>query len=335
VQHEELHECSTSGDPCVIDADCPAGEICEDVEGPIAAGGCAFCHNAGTDTASGLDVLDNHDNHHGTGVYKNRYGGTFDGAICEWCHKGGNPHSPGGEDPDAIRNCENCHGLEALHNIQADSPNAANIGTIVVGGEDAYYGHIGRDNPADPDNDSDCWGCHGFSVAADDVVLGSGVPSIYSVDPIILAAGTDTAVAITGAALSNGALSVTLTAADGSVTTLAAADVTDGSLTASANLAAGTYALQAVKDGAASNAIAVTVVPAVAIADMDCSKCLGTMTITGSGFAGKPAGTDEAISVTEGGRPLNVINWSDTEITVSGARCRGDVQVNSVYGSSQ
>ena len=78
---------------------------------------------------------------------------------------------------------------------------------------------------------SDCWGCHGFSVAADGVVLGSGVPTIYSVDPIIIAAGTDTAVAVTGAAFSNGSLAVRLTAADGSVITLAApADVTDGSL---------------------------------------------------------------------------------------------------------
>ena len=59
------------------------------------------------------------------------------------------------------------------------------------------------------------------------------------------------------------------------------------------------------------------------------------MTITGVNFAEKPAGTDEDISVTEDGRPLNVISWSDTEITVSGARCRGDVVVNGVYGSSQ
>jgi hypothetical protein len=276
------------------------------------AGGCNFCHDAGTDTATGLDILDNHDTHHGKA------------NSCNVCHLA-DRHA------NDMRKCEECHGPESLHSIQADSPAAGNIGTIVVGQEDAGYGHIGEDTPG---ADSDCWGCHGFSVAADGVEFGSGVPTIYSVDPIIIAAGTDTAIAVTGAAFSNGALAVRLTATDGSVITLDAAYVTDGSLTATANVAAGTYALQAVKDGEASNAIAVTVVPDVAIADIMCSKCLGTMTITGVNFAVKPAGTDEDISVTEDGRPLNVINWSDTEITVSGSRCRGDVVVNGVFGSS-
>jgi hypothetical protein len=176
-------------------------------------------------------------------------------------------------------------------------------------------------------------------MAAEGDVTGSGVPSIHSVDPIVIAAGTSTQVAITGAVLTTAAPAassdVRLTAADGTQIGIAPDSITADAMTVTINAPAGTYALQAVKDGEASNAIAVTVVPDVVIADIMCSKCLGTMTITGANFAEKPAGTDEAIGVTEAGRPLNVINWSDTEITLSGARCRGNVVVNGVYGSSQ
>lgn len=315
-----------SGDPCTTDGDCSGGETCQAAGDPI-PGACNYCHEEGTDTASGVVVENNHDTHHHSGVYKNRFGGSYDDAICAWCHKAGNPHNPGGEDPDNIRWCEGCHGLESLHNIQVDT----NGGGIVAGGEDAGYGHIGEDTPG---ADSDCWGCHGFGISAE-AELGSGVPTIFSAEPKSMTAGADTAVAITGTAFLNGTLAVSLTDAAGNAVALGAADVTDGSLTTTVNAPAGSYTLQVVKDGEASNAIGIAVVPAVAIAEMDCSKCLGTMTITGSGFAAKPAGTDEDISVTEDGRPLNVINWSDTEITVSGARCRGDVEVNSVFGSSQ
>ena len=57
------------------------------------------------------------------------------------------------------------------------------------------------------------------------------------------------------------------------------------------------------------------------------------MTISGSGFSEKPEGTDEDILVTEAGRPLNVITWTDNEIHVSGVRCRGDLKINSLFGS--
>ncbi len=298
------------------------------------AGTCDFCHNEGTDTDSLVEVVDNHDTHHGAGVYKNRYGGTFDSAICGWCHLNGNPHAQGEEDyPYAIRTCENCHGPESLHNIQADSDAS---GTIVVGGELAGYGHIGKD---DPGSDSDCWGCHGFSVAADGAAIGSGVPSIDTVAPLSITAGTPTAVTVTGAALTTAvpeaASDVRLTAADGSTVTIVAPDsISEGSLTVTINAAAWLYNLQAVKDGEASNAVGIAVLPAVAITEIDCSKCLGVMTITGANFAEMPAGADE-INVTEDGRVLDVIEWTDGMIKAAGARCRGDVTVNSVYGASQ
>jgi hypothetical protein len=288
------------------------------------AGACNYCHdNDGLPTPV---ILTNFELHHGTGFGS-------DPTKCGWCHDFALPFN------EQIRVCEGCHGPDSLHNIQADSTNPTNIGTIVVGGEDAGYGHVGRD--AGP-NDSDCWGCHGFAMASASVA-GPGVPSISTSDTAVLVAGTDAQVTLTGAAFASilGTTlyisDVLLTAADGSGIYLVPDSVTEGSLTVTipGTTESGNYTLQAVKDGEASNVIGITVVPDVAIADVMCSKCLGTMTITGAGFAEKPANTDEDISVTEAGRLLNVISWSDTEITVSGARCRGDVTVNSVYGSSQ
>ena len=50
-----------------------------------------------------------------------------DDSRCFWCHDVFLP------DALDIRVCEGCHGLDSLHNIQADSNGPGNIGTIVVG----------------------------------------------------------------------------------------------------------------------------------------------------------------------------------------------------------
>jgi hypothetical protein len=150
-----------------------------------------------------------------------------------------------------------------------------------------------------------------------------------------MTAGADTVVTIAGAAFSNGTtLVVSLTDAAGNVISIDPAGVTDTAMTATVNAAAGSYILQVVKDGEASRAVGISVLPVVTIADMDCSKCLGVMTITGANFAEMPAGAED-INVTEDGRVLDVIEWSDGVIKAAGARCRGDVTVNSVYGSSE
>jgi hypothetical protein len=152
-----------------------------------------------------------------------------------------------------------------------------------------------------------------------------------------MAAGADTVVTVNGAALSNAtSLVVRLTDADGNTLTLDPNDVTDGSLTVVVNAAVGNYTLQAVKDGEASNAVGISIKPEVVITELDCSKCLGSMTITGAGFSEKPEGTDEDLYVIEGdgGRLLKVISWTDTEIKVVDTRCRGDVTVNTIFGSA-
>jgi len=345
--------CSDTNKACATDADCTSPATCvpavcdhdiptyePSLVTPEPAGGygveigtCDYCHAPGVDTVSGVHVHDNHDTHHHTGFYYYA-DGSREGTWCNWCHLGGRPgQEPAGMEDYAIRTCENCHGMESLHNIQVDTDDPAD--GIQVGGEAYGFGHIGIDDPA---GDSDCFGCHGFTIASDGVT-GSGVPSIYNAAPAVITADTATQVTVTGAALIStipaATSDVRLTAADGSSVTITPDSITGDSLTVTITAAAGSYTIQAVKDGEASNVVGLSVMPQVAITDMDCSKCLSTMTITGVNFAVKPAGTDEDISVTEDGRPLNVISWSDTEITVSGARCRGDVVVNGVYGSSE
>jgi hypothetical protein len=110
------------------------------------AGGCDYCHEE--DGLLPPTILSNADLHHDPDFGS-------DDELCELCHDFSVPFTW------QIRECENCHGPESLHNIQVDSPNPDNIGTIIVGGEDAGYGHAGRD--AGP-GDSDCWGCHGFEL---------------------------------------------------------------------------------------------------------------------------------------------------------------------------
>ena len=311
-------------DPSLVTPE-PAGNV---------PGACDYCHAAGTDTASGVQVFANNDTHHNTGVFLSETG-VLNDTTCLWCHNIG-LGLPAEYD---IRACEGCHGLESLHNIQADSPAAGNMGSIVVGEEDAGYGHVGADNPG---AGSDCWGCHGFTTSA---APGSGplAPFISSSSLQVMTAGTDTPVTLTGSAFTNQTTSnqwlsdVALTAADESSLILTPDSITENSLTVTIPGAAvpGNYALQAVKDEyTLSNPVSLSIKPAVVIDDLNCSKCMGTMTITGSGFSENVDGTDEYISVEEDGRPVNIISWTDTEILLSGARCKGTVTVNALFGSA-
>lgn len=106
------------------------------------AGSCKYCHD--DDGLTPPVISTNVDLHHRTGL------GSSDGTQCMWCHDLSLPAE------EKIRPCEGCHGFEALHNIQADSP--ATPGILVIGGEDPGYGHIG--------SEYDCWGCHGFAKVA-------------------------------------------------------------------------------------------------------------------------------------------------------------------------
>jgi hypothetical protein len=296
------------------------------------AGACDYCHDQDV-MPPGTPVLirDNRTNHHGTNLED------F-GSRCNWCHDFGAPTFE-----EEIRTCEGCHGPDSLHNIQADS-NADNL--VVVGGELAGYGHVGRD--AGP-NDSDCWGCHGFAGISAAPESGPIIPMVYNSNSPVIGAGTDTTVTLTGASFTNvtgGTEYVSdakLTAGDGSSVTLTPETVDVGSLvvTIPGDTAPGNYDLRAVKADVASNPTVISIIPEVAITETIGGK---TVTITGSGFGGYAAGSGTSIIGTltlRGGKSAitttvegEIVSWSDTKIEADfGSKRPNQVTVNSVFGS--
>lgn len=300
------------------------------------AGACDYCHDQDTmPPAAPVEIYRNQDTHHNTGVYINEVGEANNNA-CYWCHLVSIPP------PDPafrIRVCEGCHGYEALHNIQTDSPNPANIGTIVVGGEDAGYGHIGNDG----DPDGDCWGCHGFA-AASAPASGPLTPYISSIDVLSATAGLDTYVTLTGSGFTNlvgtyeWTSDITLTADDGSATTLIPGSISSNQLTVTVpgTTAPGSYALRAVKGTyAESNPVVIAVVPDVVITSENCDRKKGVLSVIGVGFGEKPAGTDGYINVQVDSQLVDVLFWSDTQIRASVSRCSNNaaITVNALMGS--
>ena len=294
------------------------------------AGACNYCHDSGNDNSTGdiISVVNNEDTHHNTGVFLSPTGVTNQDA-CLWCHP-----VTGNE----MRVCENCHGVGSLHNIQTDSPKTP-TGTIVVGGEDAGYGHIGRDAGA---GDSDCWGCHGNYQPGSAPDSGPVVPFISGADIASMTAGTATPVTLTGTAFTNMILDfewiseVLLTAAGGTSVTLTPDSISEGSLTVTipGTTSPGKYTLQAVKgDLAKSNPLTITVTPKVAITAVDCNG--STLVITGSGFGDvPPEGAEEYLNAKVGGMVVDIIYWTDTQITASTPLCSEAVTVNALYGSA-
>ncbi len=338
-------------------------------EKTVGPGGCDYCHNAivevpatyapiagpdgyplvETEAEFLLDINTNYALHHhvaGSGVMPSQ--------GCNACHTTRDDnHEFTESDGVQMRVCENCHSRGMLHNTQvASSGDPADPTT--VGGEDAGFGHVGRD--AGP-GDSDCWGCHGFgmggaSVPADTSAL---VPTVYTCEPTTLTAGTATQVTVDGAVFVNTtsgveySSSVLLTAADGSSVTLSPDSIDGGSILATipADLAAGKYMLQAVKTDAAgepvtSNSVGIAIAPAVTIDSVTAAN--GTVTITGSGFAGYANDSVTSVkgSVTSGkGKKATtttvtakIVGWSDTEIKVVFDSAPSDVAVTSVFGSA-
>jgi hypothetical protein len=320
------------------------------------AGACDYCHD--DDGLSTRVILTNYELHHGTGLYD------VTPEICFWCHDFGLPFD------EQIRICEECHGPDTLHSIQADSPNPANLGTIVVGGEDAGYGHVGRDQGP---GDSDCWGCHGFAVSGASAP-GSGpvIPSVVGIDVSVMNAGANRVVFVAGSAFTNTAgatqfvSDVALTGADGSSVILAPYIIDQAALTVTipGSTAPGNYNLQVVKAEFASNPAVISIIPAPVVTDLTCAD--GTATITGSGFAGYAEGSGTSVTRTVtttttelvyAGEQCNkkgrcnpvyeevtttttetevaaIFSWNDTRIVATFSACPDDVTVNSIYGST-
>jgi hypothetical protein len=294
------------------------------------AGACNYCHDD-----DGLEtpiIRDSALLHHGV---------SWDGAVdCRLCHDDW-------FDPLSIRSCEGCHGPDSLHSIQADSPAAGNLGTIVVGGELAGYGHVGRN--AGP-GDSDCWGCHGFAYASAPPPSPL-TPTIYSIDPAVVRAGRDAMVIVYGAGFissEGGTLSeadIRLTAADGSSVILEPDLILDHGtmvVTIPGRTRPGNYNLRAVKAGNVSNPAVLSVVPWVRISR---AVYQGRVSILGTGFGGYVEGSSTTVTgtITSGsGRrattktvTATIVSWSNSKIVADFGTLPRDVTVNSVFGSAK
>ena len=298
-------------------------------------GGCAFCHAEGTDNATGIPVFDNSVTHHSTGIGW----GVIPGSQleCSLCH---DMHSPA---PENIRRCEVCHGVNSLHNIQADSNGD---GEINPGEEGPWYGHIG--------NNIDCNGCHANApiVASSPLPITPIIPNISGLSQSTVTAGVETSITITGSVFINDVYSsvVSLTASDGTETTLTPTEISGTSMmvTIPADLACGNYAVRAVKVSQVSNCVNISLVPDVVITSVD--RGIGSATIAGSGFCDYVNATDSGTAVTmtytkvvgKGvlartvtlTKPCPVLSWTNNEIVVECTPYDCTLKVDSVYGST-
>ncbi len=295
-------------------------------KGPNGEGACTFCHNAGTDDISGIAVKENSTTHHSTGIGQV---GISD-LDCTLCH------DQAGSDW-AVRRCENCHGINSIHNIQADSNGD---GKIVAGGETAYYGHIGN-SPVD------CDGCHGgYKQSATGMAPGSGpiVPTLSDLSTFRAVAGQAVTVTVTGKALTNDVATptgmttlksvVTLTDSNGKVTELTPETISESSLTVTipADLAPGSYYLRAKKAANESNPMSFVIVPKATISNVSLSDNI--ITVSGSGFSAYMAGSDSGVGISVGGTECSVDSWTDTQIVAKCSANCGSVVVEGVFGSA-
>lgn len=290
------------------------------------AGACDYCHD--DDGFAPATIRTNSDLHHAT-TY------AMDGALdCLVCHEI--------LDPLSIRTCEKCHGPDSLHNIQADSPNGDNLGIVVIGGEDAGYGHVGRDvGPGD----SDCWGCHGFSIST---TSGTGptVPVVHSASISSMRTGTGASMKLAGASFVNMASGqlyesrIVLTSAEGLEQTVTPELILDeGTLvvTIPASIQPGNYRIRAIKGEFLSNPTSLTVLPKVTVTGVNVN---GLVTIKGRGFGGYAIGSGTSVmgkvQNSRSGRwrtiEAAIVTWTDSEIVARFRETPQTLTIHSIFG---
>jgi hypothetical protein len=280
-------------------------------------GGCAACHDVGTEGT--VSVFNNHDTHH----YETT---SMLGRQCNYCHVSfgarAEPTPDYSPDPSAsplrvwlnasypsytsmfnwdtsmrhveFRNntimtwmndpingtgCEKCHSVRDLHNIETGAPGLGLDQAQVLAAQLPGYGHIG--------NNSDCNGCHqGWAGATDNPFPGPKAMVINSITPGVLTADVATDLTIVGDGFVEDPYTTTLLIDDSPV----AATITAGQIVASVNLPVGVHSVVVKKDVATTT---LTTVIAVKPGTISSAQLEGTtLTVNGAGL-----GADQTVVV--------------------------------------
>ena len=305
-------------------------------------GGCYACHQ--NSSSESPVVMTMHDTHHGAISGWGREGGinhqkdATPGRVCTWCHLLSNPHNAtvnvtiNGVEEEVLefRNstliaadiangsfepgttvtingtaCEKCHSVQSIHNIQYNY-------TATKG--QPGYGHIGTN--------WDCNGCHASWAAADAPLQGAIIPSVDSITPSVLLAGSANDITIKGMNFVNDVYT-SVVSVDGIIYT--PTSITDTQIVVKIPaLNAGVHTLQLVKGGDAKSKLAtLTVVTQTTVTSAQLAK--GIITIKGTNFGPQPDPVFSDLGVfithTVKGKPTTfratIISWSDTSIVVN------------------
>jgi len=316
------HYIPTNREPTLVTPRTSAGK------GPNGEGACDFCHNTGVDAISGRIIPTNDVNHHSTGIGQPG----ISALDCTVCHD-----QPGTD--WAIRRCQDCHGINSVHNIQADSNGD---GVVTIGGEDPFFGHVGN-SPAD------CNGCHGGYIGADGMAApfaGPIAPEVTGLSVQSVTAGSEHTITVSGISLSNDVLTFQGTATvdsrghlmhpGGQNIFLPTTDVTPSSMkvTIPDYLPPGNYYLRAVKGAdRMSNPIALVVEAAVVI---DSTQTADTRVgLFGKGFGTYMNAVNSGTSLTVEGLTCEVTHWADELIIADcGTSVCGNIEVQSIFGNA-
>lgn len=302
-------------------------------------GNCDYCHNTEDGTPNGgapvqtpigmLTIDTNANTHHTAAIGYLELPGQ---PPCMVCHDFTSP-------PEyRIRTCENCHGIETLHAITADT----NGNGFQFLGEDPGYSHMG--------SVSDCRGCHDTNARAlADKLSAIALPSIDFMDGSAISSGVDSNITIGGTNFTGyeknpwtGANDKLVTSVvrlidgSGNQTELVPNSVTETSiqLTVPGSMAPGNYRVVVDKQGSESNPASLIITPEVTI---DSAVCSGkNLFVTGSGFAEYSSANNSGTSVSVAGETARVITWDDQKIHAQSTACGSGetVSVSSIHGST-
>ncbi|WP_305044603.1 hypothetical protein [Geoalkalibacter sp.] len=293
-------------------------------------GSCFYCHgvvptdpnNPETyfivDPVSLVKVYSPADTHHLPGF--------FNPQNCAWCHPNGGTTATT-PDSSSIRTCQNCHGIPSLHNIQYDIGNPEDP-QIVPGRMTPGYGHIGAD--------SDCLGCHGFSIQQQSAAPASGpiIPQLTGLSRNVVAAGRGERLELQGFNLTNRFAPlpgfspleydavVVLTNAAGERLELhpSALNPTRIEVDLPADLAPGNYRIAARKLDKISNP-EILVIKRDTWVDSADLQADGTVLITGRGFGMEPPRA-RGMGVEIEGISATVLHWQDDLILVAAQKAQ-------------